>query len=60
MEKGETTQALANSTRTQQDLQQMRDDFRKKTSGQFKDELRQMRTDARELAQNQEDIARES
>jgi hypothetical protein len=57
MEKGETTQALASGTRAQRDLQQMRDEFRKKTSGQFNEEMRQMRTNARDLASNEEKIA---
>jgi hypothetical protein len=57
MEKGETSQALASGTRAQRDLQQMRDDFRKKTSGQFKEEMREMRADARDLAEKQQEIA---
>ena len=57
MEKGETSQALASGTRTQRDLQEMRDAFRKKTSGQFNEEMRQMRTDARNLATHEEEIA---
>ena len=57
MEKGETSQALASGTRTQRDLQQMRDEFRKKMSGQFNEEMRQMRANARELATNEEGIA---
>jgi len=57
MEKGETTQALASGTRTQRDLQEMRDEFRKKTSGQFNEEMRKMRANARDLATNEEEIA---
>ncbi len=57
MEKGETSQALASGTRAQRDLQQMRDDFRKKTSGQFNEQMREMRTDARDLAEKQQEIA---
>lgn len=57
MEKGTPSQALASGTRAQRDLQQMRDEFRKKASGQFSEEMRQMRNDARELAQNQEELA---
>src|SRR5260221_435509 len=34
----------------------MRDDFRKKTSNQFRDEMREMRADARELAERQQEI----
>ncbi|HSI15292.1 MAG TPA: hypothetical protein VK961_24805, partial [Chthoniobacter sp.] len=57
MEKGAPSQALASGTRAQRDLQQMRDEFRKKASGQFSEEMRQMRNDARDLAQNQEELA---
>ncbi len=57
MEKNEPSQALASGTRAQRDLQKMRDDFRKKTSNQFRDEMRDMRTDARDLAQRQQEIA---
>lgn len=57
MEKGAPSQALASGTRAQRDLQQMRDEFRKKASGQFSEEMRQMRSDARDLAQNQEELA---
>ena len=35
----------------------MRDELRKRTSGQFKDEMRQMRADARDLSQKQQEIA---
>ena len=51
-------QALASGTRAQRELQQLQDDFRKKNSGQFSDAMRQMRDSARQLAQNQEDIAK--
>jgi hypothetical protein len=57
MDKGETSQALANGTRTQHDLQELRDEFRKKTSGQFNEEMRQMRNNARDLATAEEEIA---
>lgn len=57
MEKGAPSQALASGTRAQRELQQMRDEFRKKASGQFSEEMRQMRNDARDLAQNQEELA---
>ena len=56
MENGAASQALANGTRAARDLQQMRDDFRKKTSNQFRDEMREMRADARELADRQQQI----
>src|SRR5262249_30688125 len=39
-------------------LEQMRDEFRKKNSSQFAEEMRQMRGEARELAQKEEDIGK--
>src|SRR5437762_7584560 len=52
-------QALSSGTRAQRDLQQLSDDFRKKTSSQFTDQMRQMRNDARQLAQKQEELAKQ-
>ena len=57
MQKGESSRALAEGKRAEQGFQKLRDDLRKKASGQFKDEMRQMRADARDLAQKQEKIA---
>ncbi len=57
MERNQPTQALANGTRAQRQLDKLRDDFRKKTSGQFNEEMREMRRDARELAQTQQEIS---
>ena len=56
LDQGAASQALASGTRAQRDLQQLRDDFRKKTSSQFAEEMRQMRSEARQLARNQEEI----
>jgi hypothetical protein len=50
------SQALAAGTRAQSQLQQLRDEIRKKSSSQFADDMRQMRNQARELARQQEDI----
>ena len=52
-------QALSSGTRAQRELQQLSDDFRKKTSSQFADQMRQMRNDARQLAQKQEELAKQ-
>jgi hypothetical protein len=59
MQKGESSRALAEGKRAEEGLKKMRDELRKKASGQFKDEMRQMRTDARELARQQQKIAEE-
>src|SRR6266480_3065924 len=52
-------QALSSGTRAQRELQQLSDDFRKKTSSQFADQMRQMRNDARQLAQKQDELAKQ-
>ncbi len=57
MQKGESSRALAEGKRAEQGFQKMRDEMRKKASGQFKDEMRQMRADARDLSQKQQEIA---
>ncbi|HUR44318.1 MAG TPA: hypothetical protein VMZ27_00485 [Candidatus Saccharimonadales bacterium] len=59
LDKESPSQALASGTRAQRDLQQMRDDLRKKSSTQFSEEMRQMRSQARDLAQNQNDISKQ-
>jgi hypothetical protein len=56
LERGEVSQALSSGTRAQRDLQQLRDDFRKQNSSQFAEDVRELRSQARELAQNQEEI----
>jgi hypothetical protein len=52
------SQALASGTRAQRQLQQLRDEMRKKNSSQFADDLREMRSEARELARRQEEITK--
>src|SRR5262249_25777950 len=59
LENNQPSQALASGARAQKDLQQIRDDFRKKNSSQFSDEMRQMRSDARQLAEKQEEIGKQ-
>ncbi len=56
LERGEVSQALASGTRAQRDLQQLRDDFRRQNSSQFADDMRELRSQARELAQQQTEI----
>ena len=53
---GAVSQALAAGTRAQRDLQQMRDDLRKQSAGEFAEDLKAMRNEARELAREQEAI----
>jgi hypothetical protein len=53
---GSASQALASGTRAQRQLQELRDQMRQKNSSQFADDLREMRSEARELAKQQDDI----
>ena len=46
--------ALAAGTRAERELEQLRDDFRKKSSAQFRDDMREMRNNARDLAEAQQ------
>jgi hypothetical protein len=50
------SQALAAGTRAQSQLQQLRDEIRKKSSSQFAEDMRLLRSQARELARQQDDI----
>jgi len=54
---GSVSQALAAGTRAQRQLQEMRDKLRKENSSEFADELRDLRGEARELAQRQQEIS---
>src|SRR5262249_47922288 len=53
---GAASQALASGTRAQRQLQEIRDQMRKQSSSQFADDMREMRSQARELARQQDDI----
>jgi hypothetical protein len=50
------SEALAAGTRAQRQFQQLRDQMRKENSSQFAEDMREMRSQARELARQQEDI----
>jgi hypothetical protein len=58
LERGAVSQALASGTRAQRELQEMRDEFRRRTANEFSEQMREMRADARELAGNQEELGR--
>jgi hypothetical protein len=52
-------QALTSGTRAERNLEEMRDDFRKESAGQFGEEMRDLRNSARDLAKNQEEIGKQ-
>jgi hypothetical protein len=51
------SQAAAAGTRAQRDFQELRNEFRRRASGQFSDQMREMRDDARQLDQKEREIA---
>ena len=51
------SQALASGARAQKELEQVRDDFRKKNSSKFTEDMRDMRSDARQLAEKEKEIS---
>jgi hypothetical protein len=53
---GSIAQAVASGTRAQRQLQQMRDELRKESSSEFEEELRDLRGQARDVAQNQQQL----
>jgi hypothetical protein len=53
---GEASQAAAAGSRAEQQLEKLRDDFRKNAAGQFSDEMRQMREEARQLDERQREL----
>jgi len=58
LEKESVSQALNAGTRAQRELQDLRDDFRKQNASQFAEDMKQMRTEARDLAKKQEDVGK--
>jgi len=59
LERGMVSRAITSTTRAQRELEQMRDQFRRTTSGQFAEQMRQMREQARQLDERQKEIANE-
>lgn len=52
-------QAASAGARTENDLKKLTEDFRKATAQQFNDEMRDMRREARELADKEKEIAKQ-
>jgi hypothetical protein len=57
LEKGMLSRAITSTTRAQRQLEKMRDDFRRSTSGQFTEQMRNMRENAQQLDKRQNEIA---
>jgi hypothetical protein len=59
LEQGMVSRAITSASRAQRQLEQMRDEFQRRTSSQFSDQMRQMREQARQLDQRQKQVAQE-
>jgi len=59
MEQGMLSRAITSASRAQRQLEQMRDEFQRRTSSQFSDEMRQMRDQAQQLDQQEREIAQD-
>ena len=57
LEQNEVSQAAAEGTRAQRDLEDLRDDFQDRTSGQFAEEMQNLRNQAQKLEDKQNEIA---
>jgi hypothetical protein len=59
LEEGMPSRAITSTARAGQQLEQMREEFQRRTSNQFTDAMRNMREQARELDEQQNQIANE-
>ncbi len=59
LEQENVSNAVTSTTRAQRQLEQMRDEFRSRTSGQFTEQMRNMREQARQLDRRQKELAEE-
>jgi hypothetical protein len=59
LEKGMVPDAAASGTRAAEDLNKLRDDFRKGTAGQLAEDMDRLRDEARQLDQRQQELANE-
>jgi hypothetical protein len=59
LEKEQVTQAAASGTRAEKDFEELRNEFRRRASNRFNEEMREMRQSARELDQEQKKLSEE-
>jgi len=57
LEQGMVSRAVTSATRAQRELEQMRDEFQRRTSGQFTEQMRNMLDQAQQLDERQKEIA---
>ncbi len=59
LKENQLSRAISEGTRTERELKELRDDFRKETASEFEDVMRQMRQEARDVEQQQKDIGKQ-
>ena len=59
LQKRNLDKAVNSTTRAQRDLEELRDDFRKKVSSRFSEEMRKMRKDAGKLDEEQKQLSKD-
>lgn len=59
LEEGDVSRAAAEGTRALQDMEELRDEFQNRSSGQFDQQMQQMRNEARDIEKEQQEIAEE-
>ncbi|MGY8748556.1 MAG: hypothetical protein ACKVHR_10940 [Pirellulales bacterium] len=57
LEDNEISRAAAEGTRAQRELEELRDELQNQSSGQFTEQMKELRQEAQEIEQKQEDIA---
>jgi len=57
IERDMVSNAATSTTRAQRELEQMRDEFQRRTSGQFSEQMRNMREQAQQLDEQEKEIA---
>jgi hypothetical protein len=57
LQQGMVSNAATSTTRAQRELEQMRDEFQRRTSGQFSEQMRNMREQAQQLDERQNQIS---
>jgi hypothetical protein len=57
LENEQVTQAAASGTRAEKDFEELRNEFRRRASNRFNDEMREMRQSARDLDQDQKKLS---
>jgi hypothetical protein len=57
LEEGRVSRALASGARAERELEELREEFRRRTSGRFNEEMREMRQQARELDETEQNLS---